>query len=67
MILKKELAIIFHESIKYMDSKRDRDTAIALFEKITSVKFVSKSLLGVGKQISSTTLSRKLHSKSQEL
>ena len=37
----------FRDAIKYMDSKRDRDTAIALLEKVTSVNFVSKSLLGV--------------------
>ena len=34
----------FQDAVKYMDSKRDRDTAVALLEKITSVNFVSKSL-----------------------
>ena len=30
-----------------MDSKRDHDTAITLFEKVTGANFVFKSLLGV--------------------
>jgi hypothetical protein len=40
----------FQEALKYMDTKRDRDTAIALLERITSVKFVSQKLLGVTKK-----------------
>ncbi|CAB3996882.1 Hypothetical predicted protein [Paramuricea clavata] len=31
-----------------MDNKQDCDTAVTLFERVTSVNFVSKSLLGVG-------------------
>lgn len=46
--IEKSIGDYFRDAIKYMDSKRDRDTAIALLEKITSVNFVSKYLLGVG-------------------
>ena len=37
----------FNEALKYMDTKRDRDTAIALLERITSVKFIAGKLLRV--------------------
>lgn len=37
----------FVEALKYMDSKRDRDTVIALMERITSVNSVAKKLQNV--------------------
>ena len=37
----------FNEALKYKDTKRDRDTAIALLERITSVKFIAGKLLRV--------------------
>lgn len=37
----------FKEALNYMDSKRDRDTVIAMIERLTSVKFVARKLLNV--------------------
>ena len=37
----------FNEALQYMDSKRDRDTVIALMERLTSVNFVAKKLRNV--------------------
>ena len=37
----------FKEALIYMDSKRDRDTVIALIERLTSLKFVAGKLLNV--------------------
>lgn len=37
----------FKEALNYMDSKRDRDTVIALIERLTSVKFVAGKLLNI--------------------
>ena len=37
----------FKEALNYMDSKRDRDTVIAMIECLTSVKFVARKLLNV--------------------
>lgn len=37
----------FKEVLNYMDSKRDRDTVIAMIERLTSVKFVARKLLNV--------------------
>ena len=45
--IEKSIGNHFADASKYMDTKRDRDTAIALLEKITSVNFVSKTLLHV--------------------
>jgi hypothetical protein len=40
----KHLGDSFNNALSYLDTKRDRDTVIALMEKITSVKFVSEKL-----------------------
>ena len=37
----------FKQALQYMDTKRDRDTATAIMERITSVKFVTGKLLDV--------------------
>lgn len=47
----------FNEALDYMDTKRDRNTVIALFERFTSVIFVSEKLKQVKTQEGHTVVS----------
>ena len=45
--VEKSVGSCFKRALEYMDTKRDRDTATAIMERITSVKFVTGKLLDV--------------------